>query len=199
MALAGHFELLRPASTARTTCTGCLPRGSALGGLSLPFLDASERRFLERGAGLEPDGRAGRHRPVSPVRGGSAVRFGVSRTTKAPKSGRVKRPVPMISPLMASMMSAASRLAATAGIAVDRTMVSVRNLLDTQVSFRACEGGRAPGLVRRAEVPGAVPSTASYHYLGKIPESISIFSALDTWAEPRNSLRLQANYSFLPR
>jgi hypothetical protein len=74
------------------------------------------------------------------------VRFGVSRTTKAPKSGRVKRPVPMISPLMASMMSAASRLAATAGIAVDRTMASVRNFLDTQVSFRACEGGERPAL-----------------------------------------------------
>ena len=146
MALAGNFELLRPTSTARTTCTGCLPRGSALGGLSLPFLDAGERRFLERGAGLEPDGRAGRHRPVSPVRGFSAVRFGVSRTTKAPKSGRVKRPVPMISPLMASMMSAASLLAATAGIAVDRTMASVRNFLDTQVSFRACEGGERPAL-----------------------------------------------------
>src|SRR5215207_765022 len=38
-----------PPARPRTTCTGCLPRGSALGGLSLPFLDASERRLLERG------------------------------------------------------------------------------------------------------------------------------------------------------
>ena len=131
-------------------------RGSALGGLPLPFLGAGERRFLERGAGLEPDGRAGRHRPVSPVRGFNAVRFGVSRTTKAPKSGRVKRPVPMISPLMASMMSAASLLAATAGIAVDRTMVSVRNFLDTQVSSWACEGGERPALSAGATLAGSI-------------------------------------------
>ncbi len=38
-----------------------------------------------------------------------------------------------------------------------------------------------------------------YHYLGRILESTSIFSALDTWAESRKSLRSRGNYSFLPR
>ena len=66
----------------------------------------------------------------SPVRGFSALRFAVSRTLKAPKSGMVKRPFWTISPLMAAMMSAASRPAALAGISVDLTMTSVRNFFD---------------------------------------------------------------------
>src|SRR3954454_12447706 len=71
----------------------------------------------------------------SPVRGLRAVRFGVSRTTNAPKSGSVKRPVSMISALIAAIRSAASRLAVTAGISVDWTMTSVRNFLDIHTSL----------------------------------------------------------------
>jgi hypothetical protein len=63
----------------------------------------------------------------------------------------------MISPLMASMMSAASLLAATAGIAVDRTMASVRNFLDTQVSSGACEGGgERPALSAGVTLAGSI-------------------------------------------
>ena len=50
---------------------------------------------------------------------------------------------------------------------------------------------------------GAGESTGFFgslrHYLGRIPESASVFSALDTWAKSHKSLRLQGNYSFLPR
>src|SRR4051794_32301096 len=66
----------------------------------------------------------------SPVRGFSAVRFGVSRTLKAPSSGIVKRPTSMISALIAAIMSAASVPAALAGISVDLRITSVRNFFD---------------------------------------------------------------------
>jgi hypothetical protein len=42
-------------------------------------------------------------------------------------------------------------------------------------------------------------SGVAKHYLGRITEYVSNFSALDTWAESRKPLTLQRNYSFLPR
>ena len=66
----------------------------------------------------------------SPVRGFSAERFGVSRTVNEPKSGSEKRPVSMISALMAAMMSAASRPEATPVRSLDCWMTSVRKRFD---------------------------------------------------------------------
>ena len=45
----------------------------------------------------------------------------------------------------------------------------------------------------------ALIRSSGEHYLGRSPESTSLFSALDTWAELRKSLNSQGNYSFLPR
>src|SRR5918993_754328 len=71
----------------------------------------------------------------SPVRGFSAVRLGVSRTVKEPKSGSEKRPVSTISARIAATTSPASRPAVLAGMSAARAMTSVRNLLDMRRSL----------------------------------------------------------------
>ena len=93
----------------------------------------------------------------SPVRGFSAVRLGVSRTVKAPKSGSEKRPVSTISARIAATTSPASRPAALAGMSAARAMTSVRNLLDMRRSL-----ARAPSTTAGAgEESRPVPSTTA--------------------------------------
>ena len=108
------------------------PPDQALAALRLAFFMPARAASFSEGLALKRTVAPAFTATFSPVRGFSAVRLGVSRTVKEPKSGREKRPVSTISVLMASMMSVGQAAGGGAGhLGGVLTMTSVRNFFDT--------------------------------------------------------------------
>src|ERR671916_1117805 len=153
-AVEAHQRQLVDRGQVEVECGAARLRQVLLAVFRLAFFRPANAACLSDGLALNRTAAPAFTSTFPPVRGFSAVRLGVSRTVKEPKSGSEKRPVSTISARIAATTSPASRPAALAGMSAARAMTSVRNLFDMRSSFAAGRLQPQPGPERnRARCP----------------------------------------------